>query len=43
MVWIFGGEFVSGQIDSSVFGPDFLIADNVVIVDMNYRLGALGK
>ncbi|XP_063994018.1 juvenile hormone esterase-like [Diachasmimorpha longicaudata] len=42
MVWIHGGGFYEGSINSSVFGPDFLIEDNVVIVAMNYRLGALG-
>ncbi|KAF7996983.1 hypothetical protein HCN44_005260 [Aphidius gifuensis] len=42
MVWIHGGEFIAGEIDSKLYGPDFLIADNVVLVDMNYRLGALG-
>ncbi|XP_015111874.1 acetylcholinesterase isoform X2 [Diachasma alloeum] len=42
MVWIHGGGFYEGTINSSVFGPDFLIEDNVVVVAMNYRLGALG-
>lgn len=43
MVWIHGGEFIAGEINSKLYGPDFLVADNVVLVDMNYRLGALGK
>ncbi|XP_044007769.1 juvenile hormone esterase-like isoform X2 [Aphidius gifuensis] len=42
MVWIFGGQFKFGYVNSSFYGPDFFIEDNVVLVAMNYRLGALG-
>ncbi|XP_011299895.1 acetylcholinesterase [Fopius arisanus] len=42
MVWIHGGGFYEGGTNSSVLSPDFLIEDNVVVVAMNYRLGALG-
>ncbi|KAF7996986.1 hypothetical protein HCN44_005263 [Aphidius gifuensis] len=42
MVWIYGGGFLIGQINSTLYGPDFLIADNVIVVAMNYRVGALG-
>ncbi|KAH0566744.1 juvenile hormone esterase-like [Cotesia glomerata] len=42
MVWIHYGAFISGSIDSSFYGPDFLIEKDVVVVAMNYRLGALG-
>lgn len=43
MAWIYGGIFVFGSTSSSVYGPDFLIADNVVIVTIGFRVGALGK
>jgi bile salt-stimulated lipase len=42
MVWIHGGAFDSGSGDSWVYGPDFLVNDGVVVVTINYRLGALG-
>lgn len=42
MVWIYGGGFVSGSSSPKTYGPDFLIEEDVVVVAMNYRLGALG-
>lgn len=42
MVWIYGGGFREGLINSTFYGPDFLIDENVVVVAMNYRLGPLG-
>lgn len=42
MVWIFGGAFALGSGDSFVYGPDFIVAEDVVMVTMNYRVGALG-
>ncbi len=40
MVWIHGGGLVSGE--SSDYLPEKLVAQNVVVVTVNYRLGALG-
>ena len=40
MVWIHGGGLVSGE--SSDYVPDQLVARNVVVVTVNYRLGVLG-
>ncbi len=40
MVWIHGGALVSGQSDD--FDPGGLVRDGVVVVTINYRLGALG-
>ena len=40
MVWIHGGALVSGE--SSDYVPARLVARNVVVVTVNYRLGALG-
>jgi hypothetical protein len=43
MVWIHGGgwHFSSGNRD--VNGPDYFMDEDVILVTMNYRLGALGE
>lgn len=43
MVWIHGGGFTSGSGNKDIYSPDFLMSRDVVIVSMNYRLGALGE
>jgi para-nitrobenzyl esterase len=40
MVWIHGGGFVGGESDD--YNPSWLVADGVIVVTINYRLGALG-
>jgi para-nitrobenzyl esterase len=40
MVWIHGGGFVGGE--SNDYNPSGLVADGVIVVTINYRLGALG-
>jgi para-nitrobenzyl esterase len=40
MVWIHGGAFVAGESDD--YDPSGLVAGRVVVVTINYRLGALG-
>ena len=40
MVWIHGGAFVAGESDD--YNPSRLVADGVIVVTINYRLGALG-
>lgn len=41
MIWIHGGSFISGA--GSVYDPHRLVeANDVVVVTINYRLGALG-
>lgn len=42
MVLIHGGRFVRGSGTEKVFGPDFLVAQNVILVTFNYRTGCLG-
>ncbi|KAF5299074.1 hypothetical protein FQR65_LT09432 [Abscondita terminalis] len=42
MFWIHGGGFVGGSGSSLIYGPQFLITRDVVIVTINYRLGLLG-
>ena len=40
MVWIHGGAFLVGN---GYDKPDYLVAKDVIVVSINYRLGALGK
>ncbi len=40
MVWIHGGAFVGGESDD--YNPSGLVGDGVIVVTINYRLGALG-
>jgi carboxylesterase type B len=42
MFWIHGGMFVFGSGSAEMYGPDFLITEDVVVVTINYRLGLLG-
>lgn len=42
MVWIFGGGFFSGSGNDLVYGPDYLVNEDVIVVTINYRLAALG-
>jgi carboxylesterase type B len=43
MVFIHGGGFNTGSGTSEFYGPDYFLNEDVVVVTMNYRLGALGK
>jgi para-nitrobenzyl esterase len=40
MVWIHGGALVAGESDD--YDPTALVNDGVIVVTINYRLGALG-
>ncbi|XP_076171488.1 esterase FE4-like isoform X2 [Ptiloglossa arizonensis] len=42
MFWIHGGAFVSGTGNFALLQPDYLLAKDVVIVTVNYRLAAFG-
>jgi carboxylesterase type B len=42
MVWIHGGGFNSGSSQTDLFGPDYLLQKDVVLVTVNYRLGPVG-
>ncbi|CAL7940611.1 unnamed protein product [Xylocopa violacea] len=42
MLWIHGGAFVNGSGDSAIYGPDYLVRKDIVLVTINYRLGVLG-
>ncbi|XP_058799349.1 uncharacterized protein LOC131668894 [Phymastichus coffea] len=42
MVWIHGGSFATGHGDDSLYGPDYFMRKDIVLVTFNYRLGVLG-
>lgn len=43
IVYIHGGAFIYGSNSKDMFNPEFLLRENVVLIAINYRLGALGK
>lgn len=43
MFWIHGGGFLAGYGGFNIFGPDYFMDKDVVLVSINYRLGLLGK
>lgn len=42
MFWIHGGGYSFGSGNTFLYGPDYLVAEDVVLVTFNYRLGPLG-
>ena len=42
MVWFFPGGFTSGTASMREYAPEYLVARGVVVVSVNYRLGAFG-
>ncbi|XP_062123463.1 esterase B1-like [Drosophila sulfurigaster albostrigata] len=42
MVWIHGGGFIIGEANREWYGPDYFMTEDVVLVNIQYRLGALG-
>lgn len=42
MFFIHGGAFLFGSGDDEFYGPEFLIRKEVILVTINYRVGALG-
>ncbi|CAH0546940.1 unnamed protein product [Brassicogethes aeneus] len=42
MVWIYGGAFVSGDGSKELYNPEYLLEEDVVVVNINYRLGIFG-
>ncbi|XP_050094049.1 uncharacterized protein LOC126576787 [Anopheles aquasalis] len=42
MIWIHGGGFFAGSGHSSMYHPEHLVQQGVVVVTINYRLGPLG-
>ncbi|XP_046751124.1 juvenile hormone esterase-like [Diprion similis] len=42
MVWFHGGGFIWGDAGSRLYGPDYLVKHNVIVVKIHYRLGIFG-
>ncbi|XP_026479131.1 esterase FE4-like [Ctenocephalides felis] len=42
MFWVHGGDFVMGSGNTDMYGPDYLMDYDVILVTFNYRLGILG-
>ncbi|CAD6236387.1 GSCOCT00008155001.2-RA-CDS [Cotesia congregata] len=42
MVWFHPGGFNAGSGDDDIYGPDFLVEKDVILVTFNFRLGAVG-
>ncbi|XP_041980320.1 juvenile hormone esterase-like [Aricia agestis] len=42
MVWIHGGGFISGSGSDMLYGPEFVVRKDVILVTLNYRLEVLG-
>ena len=42
MVWIHGGAYVGGSGGDYYYGPEFMMDEGIILVTINYRLGALG-
>lgn len=43
MVFLHGGAFMFGSSGVELHGPDYFMEKDVVLVTLNYRLGAFGK
>lgn len=43
MVWIHGGAFILGSNSKDYYNPEYLLRKDVVVITVNYRLGAFGK
>jgi acetylcholinesterase len=42
MVWIHGGGFFAGSGNPDIYGPDYFMDYDVILVSVNYRVGPLG-
>ncbi|KAG8034167.1 hypothetical protein G9C98_001251 [Cotesia typhae] len=42
LVWIHGGAFILGSGNDDVYGPDYFMTKDIILVTINYRLGMLG-
>lgn len=43
IAWIHGGAFIMGSNAKEMFNPEFLLRKDIVLISINYRLGAFGK
>lgn len=43
MFWVHGGGFQFGEANCEQYGPDYFMMKDVVLITVQYRMGALGK
>lgn len=43
MVYIYGGAFCIGEATRELYGPDYFMAKDVILVTINYRLDCFGE
>lgn len=43
MVWIHGGSFILGSNSKMLSNPEYLLRNDVVVISINYRVGAHGE
>lgn len=43
LVWIYGGAFTTGFAGRYLYGPQFLVRHDIILVTLNYRLGPYGS
>jgi carboxylesterase type B len=43
MFWIHGGGWFSGSGNTDMYGPQYLLDKNIILVTINYRLGTIGR
>lgn len=43
MVYIYGGAFCVGEATRELYGPDYFMAKDVILVTINYRVDCLGR
>lgn len=42
MIWIHGGFYIGGEPTDLVYGPDFLLSADNIVITVHYRLGIFG-
>lgn len=43
LVFLHGGAFMFGSSGTELYGPDYFMMQPLVLITLNYRLGAFGK
>lgn len=43
MVWFFGGAYIKGSGSANMYGPEYLLTEDIVLVTLNHRVGVMGK
>nr|XP_029713422.1 venom carboxylesterase-6-like [Aedes albopictus] len=42
LVWIHGGSFTEGSSETDIFGSEFILDEEIIVITFNYRLSSLG-